>query len=220
MGVSAVSKKKLNMRKLQYILTTVLALIVCTSSLAQTKGFSKNPEVFIEELGQHVKKLKDKQVETTYDQFEAQWLSGVYTEDQQSLVIRLAEYMVLKKFKIKPDIELYMRTLIGAKDSTSGVSEEKFDGWLLNEYQLIKKDRRAFLKVLETSNLIFREHVLYRAIGKEWLFSNTDYKFVFEGTDVRLNLQNVDIICHGPDDSLIVRSEWNLRYSQRSLEWR
>ena len=206
MGVSAVSKKKLNMRKLQYILTIVLALIVCTSSLAQTKGFSKNPEVFIEELGQHVKKLKDKQVETTYDQFEAQWLSGVYTEDQQSLVIRLAEYMVLKKFKIKPDIELYMRTLIGAKDSTSGVSEEKFDGWLLNEYQLIKKDRRAFLKVLETSNLIFREHVLYRAIGKEWLFSNTDYKFVFEGTDVRLNLQNVDIICHGPDDSLIVRS--------------
>ena len=38
--------------------------------------------------------------------------------------------MALKKFKIKPDFELYMRTLVAGKDSNSGVSEEKFDNWM------------------------------------------------------------------------------------------
>ncbi len=187
-------------------LFVVLGLFLSHQVNAQTKGFSKDPSIFINELGAHVKKLKDKQVEETYEAFKLQWESGVYTEDQEGLVIRLAEYMALKKFKIKPDFELYMRTLTAAKDSSAKVSEEKFDNWLLNEYKLIKKNRRSYLKVLETSYNIFKSHILYTAPGKTWKFNNTDYKFEFAGNDVYLNLVNIDLICKGPDDSLIVRA--------------
>ena len=187
-------------------LAFVLAIVGASVSLfAQTKGFSKNPEVFIGELGAHVKKLKDNQVEKTYDVFKAQWESGVYTEDQESFVIRLAEYMALKKFKIKPDFELYMRTLVAAKDTISGVSEEKFDHWLLNEYKLIKKNRRSFLKVLSTSYNIFKDSVLYTDVSKTWRFDKTDYTFDFTGKDVTLNLKNIDLTCEGPDDKIVIQ---------------
>jgi hypothetical protein len=200
-------------------LTLGLVMIAYTgNSLAQTKGFSKNPNIFIGELGDHVKKLNDKNVAKTYDAFKEQWESGVYTEDQQGTVIRLAEYMALKKFKIKPDFELYMRTLIAGKDSNSGVSEEKFDNWLLSQYKLIKKNRRAYLIVLKTSYGLFKSNMLYADESKDWRFSNTDYKFEYVGTDVFLNLINVDLICHGPDDSLIVR-ETSGRFNILKSTW-
>ncbi len=192
-------------------------LTICFAD-AQTRGFSKNPEIFIGELGAHVKKLKDKQVEKTYDAFKIQWESGIYSEDEQGTVIRLAEYMALKKFKIKPDFELYMRTLLAAKDSNSGVSQEKFYNWLLNEYKLIKKNRRSFLKVLETSYNIFKDNTLYTAPGKTWVFSKTDYKFDFNGPDISLQLTNIDLTCKGPDDKIIIR-ETNGVYDILKEKW-
>ncbi|MFT7592431.1 MAG: hypothetical protein ACI9UJ_002368, partial [bacterium] len=166
----------------------------------------------------HVKKLKDKDVEKTFETFKLQWESGVYTEDQEGVVIRLAEYMALKKFKIKPDFELYMRTLIAGKDSNSNVSEEKFDSWLQNQYKLIKKSRRAYLIVLETSYGLFKSRTLYTDQSKNWRFSKTDYQFEYSGDEVFLNLINVDLICHGPDDSLIVR-ETSGKYNILSNQW-
>ncbi len=201
--------------------TTVLAVVLLLfvdQSYAQTKGFSKNPEIFIEELGDHVKTVNDKSVGKTYEAFKEQWESGIYTEDQQGTVIRLAEYMALKKFKIQPDFELYMRTLIAGKDSNSNVSEEKFNSWLLNQYKLIKKNRRSYLIVLETSYGLFKTRTLYADASKDWRFSKTDYKFQFDGDNVYLNLTNVDLVCHGPDDSLIVR-ETSGQYNILNNQW-
>lgn len=201
-------------------LTVVAVVLLCsyTYTQAQTRGFSKNPEKFIEELGDHVKNLKDRNVEKTYEAFKVQWLSGIYTEDQESFVIRMAEHMALKKFKIKPDFELYMRTLTAAKDSNSGVSEEKFDHWLMNEYKLIKKDKRAFLMVMETSYSIFKDNAIYDEPGRKWTFSKTDYKFDFSGNDVMLQLTNIDLTCQGPDDKIIVR-ETNGVYNIIRQKW-
>lgn len=187
-------------------LLVLITLFCCyETSWSQTKGFSKNPEIFIKELGDHVKTVRDNQVQKTYDRFEEQWLSGVYTEDQQSFVIRISEYMMLKKFRIKPDFELYMRTLLAAKDSLSGVSNDKFDYWIQNEYKLLKNNKRSFLKVMETSHSIFKDHVMYSDKSKSWKFSKTDYKFDFKGDQVFLRLTNIDLTCNGPDDSIRVR---------------
>ncbi|MFT5724818.1 MAG: hypothetical protein ACI9JN_001941 [Bacteroidia bacterium] len=208
-----------NMFWVKSLIITVLLSLSCTIASAQTRGFSKNPEIFIGELGDHVKKLNDKSVVKTYDVFKEQWESGVYTEDQEGVVIRLAEYMALKKFKINPDFELYMRTLVAGKDSNSGVSEEKFNNWLLNQYKLIKKNRRSYLVVLKTSYGLFKSNILYADKSKDWRFSKTDYKFEYTGNNVFLNLTNVDIICHGPDDSLIVR-ETSGQFNILTKQWK
>lgn len=197
--------RKINLYAIRTFITLSLFFLFCVQTNAQTKGFSKNPEVFIGELGDHVKTLKDNSVEKAYEKFKVQWESGVYTEDQQSFVIRLAEYMMLKKFKIKPDFVLYMETLYSAKDSNSNVSNDKFDHWISNQYKLIKENRNSFLKVLETSNLIFKNRTVYSDPSKSWKFSKTDFKFDFTSKSVYLNLKNVDIVCNGPDDSLIIR---------------
>ncbi len=75
-----------NLRVWRYVLSTCLLLILGTGFVfSQTRGFSKNPDIFIGELGDHVKKLKDKDVEKTYEAFQAQWETGVYTEDQEGI---------------------------------------------------------------------------------------------------------------------------------------
>lgn len=179
----------------------ICALFVFASPLlSQTRGFSKNPVEYIEELGQHVKSVKKPLVNETFDLFKTQWLSGIYTEEQQSMVIRVSEYMLLNKFDIDPDFNLYMKTLLVAKDST--VSAEKFDNWITEAYKLIKSNRKAYKTVLQTSYNIFNERGLYVSKSKKWVFNDADFKFVFKGDDVQIELKHIDLTCKGPDDEI------------------
>ncbi len=83
---------------------------------------------------------------------------------------------------------------------------------------MIKKNRRAYLIVLKTSYDLFKSNTLYADASKNWQFSNTDYKFIYTGANVSIELTNVDLICHGPDDSLIVR-ETSGKYNILTNQW-
>lgn len=182
------------------ILTWMLCLLMPSEVHAQTRGFSKDPVVYIEELGGHVKLAKKSNVDETFSKFKVQWLSGIYNEDQQSMVIRISEYMLLNKFDVDPDFDLYMKTLMVAKDSS--VSTEKFDNWIAETYKLIKSNRKAYQLVLQTSYNIFSQRALVNERSKTWSFNETDYKFVFKGQDVFLELKHADLKCKGPDDEI------------------
>jgi hypothetical protein len=182
------------------LLLALISLLSYSSSMAQTRGFSKDPTVYIEEMGEHVKSTKKPIVSETFDKFKVQWLSGIYTEDQQSMVIRISEYMLLNKFAIDPDFNLYMNTLLVAKDST--VSEEKFNNWISETYKLIKSNRKAYKIVLQTSYNVFNERALYVSKSKKWRFNETDFKFVFKGNEVNIELKLADLTCKGPDDEI------------------
>jgi hypothetical protein len=171
-------------------------------AFAQTRGFSREPEIFIKELGGHVKKNKDKVIDETFEKLRTRWDEGVFSEDQQSFVMRTSEYMMLKKFKINPDFQLFMLTLIEGSDST--ISEELFDNWLQQSYSLIKKSKRSYLKLLQASYGIFKEQALYIDKSKKWIFTGSDYSFKISKKSVKIIVSITDLHCQGPEDEIII----------------
>lgn len=174
------------------------------SAEAQTRGFSREPEVFIKELGDFVGKNKNKVIDDTYDQLRVRWEEGVFSEDQQSFIMRTSEFMMLKKFKVDPDFQLFMKTLLEASDST--VNPELFDNWIQQSYSLLKKSRRSYLKLLQTSYGIFSEQALYIDKSKKWIFTSSDYKFEIQKKDVKIHVNNTELQCRGPEDAIVIQN--------------
>jgi hypothetical protein len=205
MGVNNRQKNnKIVLRILSKYFTLVLLILLAGESFAQNRGFSREPDEFIEELGDFVKKVKIKEVDDQYDSLKTLWENKAFSEDQQSVVIRICSHMQIKKFKVHPHYTLLMSTLIAGKDSS--ISSEKFDNWVNESYKLLKANRRAFLDLLKTSKSIFQENALYVDKSKKWVFSETDYKFVFKNKKIFINLENVDLRCKGPADEILIRN--------------
>ena len=212
--------------KSKFVLIITLLLTTLSQDLkAQTRGFSREPEIFIKELGVFVKKNKDKTIDATFDVLQGRWDEGVYSEDQQSFIMRTSEFMMLKKFKVNPDFQLFMKTIIAASDST--VSPELFDNWIQQSYSLLKKSKRSYLKLLQTSYHIFNEQALYVDKSKKWVFTTNDYKFVLKKKSVKIILGATDLHCKGPEDEIIIfntsgvydvlKNEWE--GTKGSLNW-
>ncbi|MCB0733918.1 MAG: hypothetical protein H6608_00175 [Flavobacteriales bacterium] len=184
---------------LPYILALLLVLSQGVQFIqAQTRGFSRDPKVFIVELGEFIKAANKPNVTKTYNLFKDQWESGIYDEDQQSLVIRINQYMMLNKYEVSPDYDLLMKTLLVARDSTVPVG--KFNNWMTEAYTLIKQNKSAYQEVLQTSYHIFNDSTLFTERSKTWRFGKADYSFVFKNDVILLELKNADITCKGPDD--------------------
>jgi len=195
----------------------LFVILVCSQiSWAQNRGFSRDPAEFIKELEDFVKTVKIKEVDEQYDSLKILWDNNAFTEDQQSVIIRICTHMQLKKFKVHPDYTLLMATIIAGKDSS--ISPEKFDNWINESYKLLKADRRSYLDLLNTSKSIFQENALYVDKSKKWVFSETDYKFVFKSDKIFINLNNVDLRCKGPDDEILIRNTSG-RYEVLTNRW-
>lgn len=187
-------------------LLIILTILVSNSGIAlgQTKGFSRDPAVFIVEYGELLATAGDKNVSSMFDTLQRYWTENKFSEEQQDMVIRMATQMQLGKSKVKPDFAILTATLIAGKDSS--VNPEKFDNWLQESYKLLKIDKPRFLDLLTTSNRIFRDQTLYSDASKRWIFTGSDYSFVFDKNDVYVDIASCDLVSKAPDDQMAIRS--------------
>jgi hypothetical protein len=201
MGMSDVSKNNLVKKTLKLILLC-FSISLASMAFSQTRGFSRVPSKFIVELGKHVKKVKLDDVDETFEAFKIHWDEGHFTEDQQSLIIRISEHMLIKKFDINPHFNLFMKTVSAAKDSS--VSNQVFDQWCNETYKIIKENKRAFIPILNASNSMFRNRAMYDSESKKWMLEGGDYRFLFNGSKVGIQFKNTTLICQGPDDAIFI----------------
>lgn len=189
------------MKRLSILLLTLLSLQPLLSQ-AQTRGFSRDPEVFIDELGKHVGQIKNEQVNASFEQLAERWKAGAFSEMQQITVMKISEYMLIKKFNIDPDYFMLIKTLNAAKDSS--ISNVKFDSWIQPAYKLLQKDQDGFRNLLRFSENMFRENVLYMDDSKKWIFTENDYKFNFKNDRVTVTMERIDLKCQGLEDYMMI----------------
>ncbi|MBI1305900.1 MAG: hypothetical protein GC181_04705 [Bacteroidetes bacterium] len=188
--------------KLSSFLLIIILVGLTQHSNAQTRGFSRDPKVYIDELGAHVKSVQKPEVHKVYDALKVKWNSGIFNEDQQAMVIRVSEYMLINEFDIDPDFHLFMKTLLVARDSS--VAQAKFDNWIAETYKLLKSNRQAYKTVLQTSYNLFSDGALYSDRSKTWSIGKADFKFIFKEEDVLIEIKRLDLKCKGPDDEINV----------------
>ncbi len=190
-------------RRTGYLLTLIICLFSSTS-WAQTRGFSRMPETFIEELGAHVKKVNVAHVNSSYDAFAEKWKLGVYSEAQQAAIMKISEDMLLKEFKIEPDFNLFMKTLVAGKDSS--IANIKFDNWVQQARKLVRTNRESYLHFMKVSYLMFSESALYKDDSKTWIYETEDYQFNYDKENITVSMQNITLKCKGQDDYIIINA--------------
>ncbi len=198
------------MKKLLFLLLVTIGWIIQLS--AQTRGFSKRPEIFIEELGTHMKSTKEMPAEIAYDNFKKLWVEGKYNEEQQNYIMRSCEEMFYNKRNINPEFALYLKTLTVAKDSA--VAETKINNWLKASLSSIQSLDKQFVQFMQASLWIFSDNSIYLSESKKWQTSVTEYSFSFnKDKGISVTFKNIDLYCFTADDEIWIRNTegvWNI----------
>jgi hypothetical protein len=169
---------------------------------AQTKGFSKQPDVFIGELSDLMKSTREKAAEDAFEHFKILWSVGRFTGDQQALIMRNCEEMLYNKFNINPEYTLFLKTLSAAKDS--GVLEAKINDWLKASQNAIAGPAKSFVPFVTASLWLFSENAIYISESKKWVTSPSDYKITFSKDQVTVAFRKIDLYCNAADDYILI----------------
>jgi hypothetical protein len=183
----------------------LLLIIFCLPVFSQTRGFSKKPEVFIQELGEWMKSTKEEPAVQAYQHFSDLWNAAKFNEVQQNYIIRSSEEMVVRGNKVNPDFTLYLKTLSVTKDS--GVAEPKIDNWLKASLNFIQSSSKNFVPFMQSTYWLFSESSIYISDSKKWQTSPTDYTFNFNSTKgVNVTFKNIDLFCKTAADFIWIRN--------------
>lgn len=118
-----------SMRRFVSISILAVLLLAGPVALAQpTKTLPDNPTEFMDAFVVQVKKFGNKEVHEYMEAFQTKWLGGSYTNSEQERFITQTNIMLIKNYKLEPDILEYTRTFESIK------SEESFGKIDVNEF--------------------------------------------------------------------------------------
>ena len=190
---------------LKKLLFSFLFIGVGICAFAQPKSFSKKPEVFIVELKDFMSSTKEAQAIEAFTKFEKYWKTNKFLEDHQLLIIKVGDEMLLNKMRITPDFELYCRTLVCAKDTAKGLSDQKFDFWIKAVLTAAKAGTNQVRQLLKTSKGMFEENAVYVSESKKWFYTPTEFKYNFSGGKYLIEFNNIDLKCVTIDDKIEIK---------------
>ncbi len=189
---------------LKKIILSFILLFIGIGAYAQPKSFSKKPEVFITELKDFMNSTKEPTAIAAFNVFEKYWKSNKFLDAHQLLIIKVGDEMLLNKMRITPDFELYCRTLVSAKDSVKGLSDQKFDFWIKAVLTAAKAGTNQIRQLLKTSKGMFEENAMYVSESKKWFYSSTDFKYNFGSGKYLIEFSNIELTCVTIDDKIII----------------
>lgn len=182
------------------ILLPLLLSVTVSKVFAQPKSFSSKPEVFIEELTDYIKSSNRPQNTEIVKEFQLRWNEGIYASDEQRIVIKTCNMMLINLHDIE-DFVLFEETLLAGKDS---VEADKYYNWLKAILPAAKLGKNTLLTLLKASRNLFKYNMIYSSEIKKWYCEGGTYKFEFNKTRVRILFSDVTLICRVQSDELVV----------------
>lgn len=203
---------------LKKYLLIILFGFLSISSFAQIRSFSKKPEIFITELKDFMTSTKESSAVESFEKFEKFWKTNKFLEDHQLLIIKVGDEMLLHKMKL-PDFDLYCRTLISSKDTVNGLTDQKFDFWIKAVLTASKAGHNQVRQLLKTSKGMFEESAIYVSEYKKWVYSPTEYKYLFGGGKYLIEFTNIDLTGITIDDKTEIKTTSGVFDLEKS-QWR
>lgn len=196
----------------------ILSFISFGVAYSQPKSFSKKHEVFIVELKDFMKSTSDENPKKAFDKFEKMWNKQVFSDEHKTLIIKISDELLINKFKVSPDFEIYLLTLASAKDTLKGLSEEKFDFWLKAVFTASKSGTSKLNQLIKTSKGMFEENALFIADSKKWTYTATDFKYNFGKGKYLIEFNNIDLTGKTIDDQLEIKTTSGV-YDMEKNSW-
>jgi hypothetical protein len=179
---------------------SLLLIGLSIAAYAQPRSFSKKPSVYIEEFNKYIATDNTKEGSELVSIFTEKWNAGHFPEDEQRVIIKVCNEMLMNDLAI-PDFVLLTETVLLGKDS---VDVEKYDNWMKSLIPAVRAGNKTFLTLLTASKNLFKENILYASKTKSWYSTKNNYIFDFSDSRVKISFTDIDLVCQADVDQIVI----------------
>ncbi len=189
-----------------------------SAARAQTKPFSTDPAVFLQEVTDMLVAADKKEGRAFSEEvFAPVWNGTFYDQRQRQRVVEVANFMQKKRFDAMPHFRDYLAAV--AAFPGGGRKAAEFDAWMQGMEQLVNKGRKQNVATfIATSADLFRGNVVFRSASTLWRSTATSFTFAFDTIPMVIFAKG-DLICVAKGDSAVIKGTSGTYYPTTEL-WR
>ncbi|MCU0320085.1 MAG: hypothetical protein MUE88_08405, partial [Flavobacteriales bacterium] len=181
----------------------VLALFGPCAVLAQTKPFSSDQALFLEEMTAFLEAADKKEARGFMTEvFAPVWQGTFYTEAQRVRVVEVANFMLKKRFEAFPSFRDYLASV--AAFPSGGRSGAEFDAWMKGMNELVQGGRKQNVSsFISTCAGLFKDNTLLASPSTTWRARSGRFTFAFDSVPL-VRFDRTDLVCSAKGDSSVI----------------
>ncbi len=190
---------------MRYLFLALSFLILSFSLYSKRDSkFSGNLETYIEELENYMSNLSDIH-EVVVDDFVKAWEEdSLFTLKEQEDIVELSQKLDKKNARPYPHFVNFLKFYMLIKEK--GISQQNYEAWLkgMDHYLSMRRANSGLLnELLEFSNYLIDENLIYKSTSTSWKAKSADYKIV-GNKGLTIVYDNTDLVCYTKKDSILI----------------
>lgn len=179
--------------------------LVHNSASAQTKPFSTDQALFLQEMTAFLEAADKKEARSFMEgTFAPVWNGTYYSERQRIRVVEVANFMQKKRFEAFPFFRDYLDAV--AAFPSGGRKSTEFDAWLQSMEELVQKGRKQNVSTfISMCAGLFKSNILFSSASTEWRASNSNFTFAYDSVP-KVIFAGCDLVCTAKGDSAVIRA--------------
>ncbi len=170
---------------------------------AQSKPFSSDPLLFLEEMTTFLEQADKKEArDLMTGVFAPVWQGTFYTDAQRIRVVEVANFMLKKRFEPFPSFRDYLVSV--AAFPSGGRSGAEFDAWMKGLGELVQSGRKQNVSsFITTCAGLFRDNTLLGSSSTIWRARTGRFTFAFDSVPL-VRFERTDLVCLAKGDSSVI----------------
>jgi hypothetical protein len=164
--------------------------------------FSGNTETYISELENYMTNLPEQYEDVLVDFIKAWKEDSLFDAEQQKTIVNFSRLLVERKTRSYPHYYRFMSCMLAFEKYNS--SAENYKNWTEGFGEILEKRKTKTFEienVLEFTDILLRENLLYSSSSTTWKVSNRNYK-ILNTKELHVSFDQVDLICYAKRDSM------------------
>lgn len=185
------------------VLVLLWALVAPAQGMAQTKPFSTDQALFLQEMTSFIVEADKKEGKPFMEQvFTPVWNGTYYSAAQRTRVVEVANFMLKKRFEAFPHFRDYLGAI--AAFPTGGRSGAEFDAWMQGMDKLVQSGRKQnVVAFIATCANLFKDNTMYASASTKWRSRSSKFTFEFDSIP-KIVFPRSDLVCVAKGDSAVI----------------
>jgi hypothetical protein len=183
-------------------------LFINNSTYAQQlKNFSTDNNSFLGEMKDLLETKDKKEGKELMEKFTLVWNGSYYGNDEKKKIIETANELLKKRALAFPHFQEYLLSLIAF--SNANHAKSSYQNWEKGLVYMCQKKNvtlNAIDTYLDNSEGLVRKGNVFKSTTTRWNVSTKDFKFIFDGEDVKVIFGQTDLSCYAKRDSSSIYS--------------
>ncbi|MBK8532389.1 MAG: hypothetical protein IPL64_10890 [Flavobacteriales bacterium] len=198
------SDTRYRLQRSRFLLIALWCLFTVPRSLGQSKPFSTDQAVFLQEITDLIVEADKKEGRPFMEQvFTPVWNGPYYNTAQRLRIVEVANYMVKKRFDAYPHFRDYFGAI--AEFPNGGRSSAEFDAWMQGMDKLVQGGRKQnVVAFIATCANLFKDNTIFTSASTTWRSHSSKFTFEFDSIP-KVLFPVADLVCIAKGDSAVIK---------------